>query len=97
MKALMMIIAITGSIYAQDMDGRSEGVSPKVFVQDTKGWVSAPREVVMVAPPKKDVRFVIDGFDYHRGEEKPTDILMEGNMVGDVVDPSSSTIITFGE
>lgn len=96
MKALMMIIAITGSIYAQDMDGHSEGVSPKVFVQE-KGWVSIPREVALVAPPKKDAQLILDGFSYHKSEEKPTDILMEGNMVGDVVDPSSSTIITFGE
>lgn len=96
MKALMMIAFVSASIYANDMDGRLDGVSPKVFVQE-KGWVSTPREVALVAPPKKDAQILLDGFSYHKSEEKPTDILMEGNMVGDVVELGGSSSISFGE
>lgn len=82
MKALMLIIAITGSIYAQsnDMDGRMEGVSPTVVVRDTSFAVPTERVGKITPPPEKENQFIIDGFEYHQQEVKPWDILMEGNV-----------------
>lgn len=94
MKALMLIAFAVSSIYAEN--DRAEGVSPKVFVQDQSGWVSTPREVAIVAPPKKDAQLLLDGFSYHKPQEKPTDILMEGVYGGDVIELGGSGTITFG-
>ena len=83
MKVLMLLAVVAGSIYASesvDMDGRSTGMSPKVFVRDTSFAQPTVREVAVKAPEFKANEFILDGFDYHQDEIKPWDILMEGNV-----------------
>lgn len=82
MKALMLILVASASIYAQsnEMDGRLEGVSPTVVVRDSSFSVPTERVGRIIPPPEKESKFLLDGFEYHQQEVKPWDILMEGNV-----------------
>lgn len=83
MKKMFALIALTFTISAAEdlgLDGRAAGLSPKVFVRDTTFSTPTLREVSFKAPPAKESKFLVDGFDYHQEEIKPWDILMEGNV-----------------